>query len=127
MKRILILLPALILFASLVNAGTHEMRQQAGKYEIVVETAGPSLAVSDNPVSIRANDAHGKPVTDAAVELYYFMPSMPAMNATVKAEPKGTAYDASIKPTMAGEWQVVVKVRDRDGRENEALFSYQAM
>ena len=75
---------------------------QAGK---VRTTASQStMVVGENDVAIELLNADGSAIKGAQVSVYFFMPSMPAMNYEVGATVKGDRYAAVIKPTMPGKW-----------------------
>jgi RND family efflux transporter MFP subunit len=74
---------------------------------------------------VSVQDAEGKPVTDAQVQVTLFMPAMPAMGMaesreTVTLTPKGSEYAGSIKVPTPGTWTVMVEV----SRAGQPLASY---
>jgi hypothetical protein len=74
---------------------------------------------------VSVQDAAGKPLTDAQVQVTLFMPAMPAMGMgemreTATLTSSGSEYAGSIKVPMSGTWTVTVKV-SRDGHQ---LTSY---
>lgn len=84
------------------------------------------VKVGENNMTIELHDESGKAISDAEVSVYYFMPSMPAMNYEVKALPDGAKYAAVIKVVMPGAWDADIKVK-RSGEEmQKATISFDA-
>jgi len=82
---------------------------------------------SEASLHVSVQDAAGKPVTDAQVQVTLFMPAMPAMGmaemreaATLTAS--GTEYAGRIKVPTPGTWTVTVEV----SRGGELLTSYRS-
>lgn len=80
---------------------------------------------SEATVYVFVEDATGKPVTDAQVQVTLFMPAMPAMGMSEVREAtalssKGSEYAGSIKIPTPGTWTVTVEVR----RGGQLLTSY---
>jgi nitrogen fixation protein FixH len=78
-----------------------------------------------NIVEVSVKDKTGKAVTDAKVTVEYSMPGMPgmpAMNYKSDAELKGETYKAVISPSMAGSWNVAIKVA-RGGKTDTARLT----
>jgi major membrane immunogen (membrane-anchored lipoprotein) len=125
MRKILLFAVVMMLIAGVSYAKDFAASKKAGQYNITLKMEGDPVPVAENKASIEIKDASG-PVSGADVELYYFMPSMPSMNYTAKAEPKNGAYAAVIKPTMPGGWKVDVKVKGSDGKVHKAVFEFNA-
>jgi hypothetical protein len=125
MKRILTVVAMVLLVAGVAYAKSYESSKKAGIYQVTLKMQSDPVPVSENNATIEVKKASDD-VAGAYVELYYFMESMPAMNYTAKAEPKGVAYGAAIKPTMPGEWKVEVRVKGSDGKVHKAVFEFTA-
>ncbi|MGO9677671.1 MAG: FixH family protein [Terriglobales bacterium] len=74
---------------------------------------------------VSVQDAAGKPITDAKVQVTLFMPAMPAMGMaemreTATLTASGSEYAGRIKVPMAGTWTVTVKV----SRGGQSLTNY---
>lgn len=106
------------------QAGDITSTQRAGAFEVSLGLGGDALVLGPNTATVALRDADGKHLSGLPVELYYFMPSMPAMNTTVKATPEGNLYTGSIEPSMGGVWEVEVRFRDPDGENRKATFSF---
>ena len=95
----------------------YEMRKTAGEYTVAVKLDKSSPAMGNNPMTIAIADQTGKAVTDAKVTVDYSMPAMPgmpAMNYSTDASPKGTEYAATVNFSMAGAWNIAVKITRAD-------------
>lgn len=80
---------------------------------------------AETALHVSVQDAAGKPVTDAQVQVTVFMPAMPAMGMaemreTATLTAAGAEYTGRIKVPTAGTWTVTVEVT----RAGQALTSY---
>lgn len=126
MKLMLTAVVTLMLFAGAVCAGQFNAVEKAGDVTVKVTLENSPLTVADNTASIEILDASGRAITDADVSVYFFMPSMPAMNYEVQAAHSGTGYRAVIKPTMPGEWKADIRVKQSGGEASTATVSFEA-
>lgn len=74
---------------------------------------------------VAVEDAAGQPVTDAQVQVTFFMPAMPAMGmgemrAAATLNASGSEYAGRIKVPMSGTWTVAVEV----SRGGQLLTNY---
>jgi hypothetical protein len=110
MKKTLILLAGILLIVSSYAYGFNaEFESDALKIRTVSESS--TLAVGENPVYIEIRDSAGRYIKDMEVDVYYFMPSMPAMNDEAKSSLNGSRYAAVIKPVMPGEWTADITLK----------------
>jgi hypothetical protein len=126
MKRIAVLTMILLLAAGIAYAKGHELKKKTGGYDVVLKFQKSTVSVGDNPVSIEILGTSGHRVANAKVELYYFMPSMPAMNYSAGARVEGDRYNATVKPTMAGDWKLDVKITRPGEHVRKVTFSFKA-
>jgi len=124
MKKVIGFAVILLFMAGVVHAKAYETSITAGGYNVSVSIDHNPPVIGENTVTVEIRDASGKPVRDAKVELYTVMPSMPAMNATTVATPKGSKYTAVIKPSMGGEWAVTVSFKGSDGKVRKGTFKF---
>jgi len=110
-KRIIIVLSAFLVLVGAAYADHFDAVKKIGDVTVKTTIENNPLKVGDNNVTIALMDKNGESMTDAAVEIYYFMPSMPAMNYEVKTILEGETYGAVIKPTMPGAWDADIRVR----------------
>lgn len=113
--------------------GSKEFNQQQGAPESaqfkVTFRSDPSTPQSgaDAGIHVLVQDAAGKPVSDAQVQVTLFMPAMPAMGmaemreiATLTAS--GSEYAGRIKVPTPGTWTITVEV----SRGGQLLTSYRS-
>ena len=125
-KKIIIVLSAVLMLAGVGHAGNFDSIKQAGDITIKATIDSNPLKVGDNALTIELIDKSGKVITDAEVDVYYFMPSMPAMNYEVRAAVKGKKYAAVIKPTMPGAWDADIRFRVPGGDMQKVTISFEA-
>jgi nitrogen fixation protein FixH len=126
MNRVIMILTGLMLLAGAAYASHPNVENKAGDVMAKVMTESHILKVSDNNISIELHDLEGYAITNAEVAVYYFMPSMPAMNYEVKALPEGKQYTAVIKPTMPGEWTADINAGIGEKEAHKVSFSFDA-
>jgi len=84
--------------------------------------------VGDNNMTVEIKDSAGKYVKDAKVVVDYSMPAMPGMppmNYKADAEFKGDEYKAKMNLSMAGSWNIAVKIT-REGKTSSMKFTVDA-
>ncbi len=107
---------AAVVIAGLVLFGCskgYEKKTVAGDLTITLSIDRYPLVKGDNMLSVQAADASGKPVTDAAVSVRYFMPVMPGMapmDFNTQAVLTGDHYAFSANVPMEGGWKAEVSV-----------------
>ena len=112
MKRVLIsVLVVMLLMTGVAYTSQFNVVKQAGDVKVTVVVENDPLKVGDNNLRIELLDSKENAVTDADVSVYYFMPSMPAMNYEAKSTLKGNTYATVIKPVMPGEWTADISVK----------------
>ena len=128
MKRLTIIVMAIILVAGVVYAKDYEVTKKAGDYNVVIKIDKNPPVAGKNNVEIAITDASGKAVTDAKVVLNYSMPAMagmPAMSYKADAQLKGTVYRTSINYSMSGSWNNEIKITRAD-KTQSAKFTVDA-
>ncbi len=125
-KWVTIVLSAVLMMTGSVYATEFSAANKSGDVTVLVTTEGDSLKVGDNSITLEISGSNGEKVTDAEVGVYYFMPSMPAMNYETTAELKGNKYAAVIKPTMPGIWNADINVRNAAGEAQKVTISFSA-
>ena len=99
--------------ATKVAVQTTPAQQASGKLEVT-----PSEVKADQKATLRftLSDASGQTVTDATVSATLIMTmGKSQMKDTVNLKWDGKAFIGSIKPAMAGTWDVTVEAK-RDGK-----------
>ena len=123
MKKTAVVTLILFLMAGIAYADGYVVKKKAGEYEVEFKIDKDKPSVGENKVEIKIKDATGKYVTNAEVNLYYFMSSMPAMNNTTDTILKGDRYTAVIKLMMAGVWDLDLKFKRSDGKPQKVTIS----
>jgi hypothetical protein len=116
---------AMVLLMVSVAYAAGTIAKKAGPYTVEMSMDKNPPVTGKNNADITVKDASGKAVTDAKVAVEYSMPAMPgmpAMNYKSEAELRGETYKAVISPSMAGSWNMAVKV-SRAGKTETARFT----
>ena len=125
-KWVTIVLSAVLMMSGSVYATEFSSVNETEDVTVLATADSDPLKVGDNTVTLEISGKNGEQVTDAEVDIYYFMPSMPAMNYVSRAELKGTKYAAVIKPTMPGAWKADIKVINGAGEAQKITISFDA-
>ena len=128
MKKLAVVTLILVLVAGIAYAKDYEVKKKTGGYDVVATIDKNPPVVGDNNITISLKDASGKAVTDAKVKIDYSMPAMPgmpAMNYKTDAALKGGEYKGTINLSMAGSWNISVKIT-KGGKTSTMKFSVDA-
>ena len=125
MKRLVVIMLTLLLVTGVAFAKNYEANKKAGDYDVTMIIDKNPPVVGDNAVTVTVKDQAGKVVNDAKVVIDYSMPAMPgmpAMNYKTDAPLKGDDYRATMNLSMAGAWNVAVKIT-RGNQTTTAKFN----
>jgi hypothetical protein len=128
MKKLAVATLAVLMMVTVAYAKDYEVTKKAGDYTVDIRIDKNPPVAGNNNMEIAVKDATSKAVTDAKVVVEYSMPAMPgmpAMNYKADAALKGNIYKATINPSMAGSWNVTVKVTRAD-KTQSAKFTVDA-
>lgn len=128
MKKLIVFTLVLLLAAGAAYAKEYEIQKKAGEYDVTVRIDRNPPIAGDNNVTIEIKGAGGNTVQDAKVKVEYSMPAMPGMppmNYKTDAVLKGDAYKAMLGLSMAGSWNVTVKIT-REGKTSGMKFTVDA-
>ena len=128
MKKLSVFALVLFLAAGVAYAKDYEVQKKAGEYDVTVTIDRNPPVVGDNNVTIGIKGAGGHHVKDAQVKVEYSMPAMPGMppmNYKVDAVLKGDEYKATMGLSMAGSWNITVKIA-REGKTSSLKFTVDA-
>lgn len=109
---------ALLLAPAAAYAKGLEVVKQSSDYKATVSFEKNPPVTGKNKVEVALATSAGAAVTDAKVRVEYSMPAMPGMPAmSYKADGvlSGSVYVATIDLSMAGPWDIVVKMA-KDGK-----------
>lgn len=131
MRILTVLIMVLFLAAGSVYAKDDIMQGKAGDYTVTAQFAKTPPTVGENTLTVQIKDPSGKLVTDKKVEVEYFMTEkvaptrkyveMPYMRAETAATPQESGYKAKLDFSMAGPWNIAVKI-DEKGKAKKAKF-----
>jgi len=125
MKRLVVIMLTLLLVTGVAFAKNYEANKKAGDYDVTMIIDKNPPVVGDNAVAVTVKDQAGKVVNDAKVVIDYSMPAMPgmpAMNYKTDAPLKGDDYKATMNLSMAGAWNIAVKIT-RGSQTTTAKFN----
>jgi hypothetical protein len=128
MKKLLVLVVALLMTATIVYAKDYEVAKKVGDYNVVVRIDRNPPVAGPNNMEIAITDVSGKGVTDAKVVINYSMPAMagmPAMSYKADALLKGTVYKTSVNYSMSGSWNNEIRITRAD-KTQSAKFTVDA-
>jgi hypothetical protein len=107
----------------------YESQKSAGDLKVTLFVERYPLVKGDNSLNVKVADAAGKPITDAAVAVRYFMPPMPGMapmEYKTQAVMKGDGYSFSANIPMEGGWKAEVSVTRGGSPAVTATFNIDA-
>lgn len=115
MKRISFLFAAVFVAALTLFACAkgYESEKRAGDLKITLSVDRYPLVKDDNTMKIKVADSSGILVSDATVNVRYYMPPMPGMapmDYNTQAVLKGDSYAFSANIPMEGGWKTEVSV-----------------
>jgi len=128
MKKVLMFGLVVLVCTGVALAKDYEVKKKAGEFDVVVTIDKNPPVTGDNGVTVSVKDAAGKAVKDAKVVVDYSMPAMPGMppmNYKADAVAKGDAYAATMNLSMAGPWNVAVKI-SASGKTGSMKFTIDA-
>jgi hypothetical protein len=127
MKQFVFFIAVLMLTGGLCRAEGFEITGKTESYTAKVVFLDGQPVNGANRVRIDILDARSRPVKDARVEIEYLMPSLqgkpPMMDYRATANKVGTAYGATLKLDMTGEWKVLLSIT-RAGRTEKATLGF---
>jgi len=117
-KRLLVMLVALISLVVVFGCTKgYETQKTTGDVTITLSAGSYPLVKGDNTLTVKLADASGKSVTDARVDVRYYMPAMPGMapmEYSTQAMQSGNTYAFKANIPMEGGWRVDV-ITNRGG------------
>ncbi len=124
MKKTAVFAVILFLIAGIAYAKEFKVKKAEGLYDVEANIDNNPPIVGNNNISIEIKDKSGKYVTDAKVAVEYTMPAMPgmpAMHYKEEAVVSGNTYKAVMNLSMAGSWNIEVKIKkdDKTGKDSK--------
>ncbi|HTP05587.1 MAG TPA: FixH family protein [Nitrospirota bacterium] len=129
-KKLFVIVVCLVSVGMLFGCSKgYESQKTADDLKITLSVDRYPLIKGDNALSLKVADAAGKAVTDAAVNVRYFMPAMPGMapmDFNTQAVLKGDRYAFSANVLMEGGWKAEVSVMRQGKPASTATFNLDA-
>jgi len=129
-KKLFVIVVCLVSVGMLFGCSKgYESQKTADDLKITLSVDRYPLIKGDNALSLKVADAAGKAVTDAAVNVRYFMPAMPGMapmDFNTQAVLKGDRYAFSANVLMEGGWKAEVSVMRQGKPASRATFNLDA-
>ena len=125
MKKLVLAVLVVFMMTGLAMAKDFEVTKKAGDYTVTVKIDKNPPITGDNNLAVVLKDAAGTAVQDAKVAVDYSMPAMPGMppmNYKATAGLKGDVYQTKVNFSMAGPWNLAVKI-NRGGKTARAKFT----
>ncbi|HXY54227.1 MAG TPA: FixH family protein [Nitrospirota bacterium] len=115
MKKISLSIAAAVVAAMMLFGCSkgYESQKTVDDLKITLFVQRYPLVKGDNTLNVKMEDSTGKAVTDAAVNVRYYMPTMPGMapmDFNTQAVPKGGLFSFSANVPMEGGWKTEVSV-----------------
>jgi hypothetical protein len=117
MKKQVYVLVAAVLFAVVTGGWSwskgYESQKSAGGLNITLTADRYPLVKADNTLSLKVTEPAGKAVTNATVEIRFFMPPMPGMapmQDVIQPQQKGNEYSFTVNVAMEGGWKIEATV-----------------
>lgn len=131
MKRLSLLVVLFLAAAAIVLgcAKGYESERPAGDLKVILKADRYPLVKGDNTITIRIVDAAGRPVTNAGVNVRYYMPPMPGMapmDYNAQAVLKGDVYAVTANIPMEGGWKFEVSIAEQGKPAVTATFNLDA-
>jgi hypothetical protein len=122
---------AVLFLAGCATTSYVAMTETTVDYIVTVDFVNKPLVASENTLLVTIKDQSGKTITDATVQVAYYMTekriasrgyiSMPAHGSNAAGQAKDAAYNIKLNFTMTGPWYIEVLIT-RDGKEQTAKF-----
>ena len=125
MNKVLAVLTGIVIMMGSTFAYSFNTVLKSDVINVKASSSSDIFTVGDNTVTIELTDSKGNHIEDAEISVYYFMPSMPAMNYEVTSKLSNEKYTAVVKPTMPGKWAADIKVK-KSGEENTLSVNFNA-
>jgi len=133
MKKQVLVVLVVVLFAAVLGGWSwskgYEAQRNASGLNITLTADRYPLVKGDNNLSLKVKDSLGKAVTDAKVDVRFFMPPMPGMapmEDRVQPQLKGNEYIFTVSVAMEGGWKIEATVTQPGKAPATASFNVDA-
>lgn len=131
MKKGLGVMLGIVIIVAMVSACSkgYETQKTVGGMKIMLTADRYPLVKGDNSMNVKVADFADKAVSDAKVDIRYYMPAMPGMapmEYSTQAAAKGSSYAFGANIAMEGGWKVDVTVTSPGKAPITATFNVDA-
>lgn len=126
LKKTIVFMIMVVITAGVAYGKEYKAARKAGDHNVSITIDRNPPVVGKNNIEIAITDISDKAVTDAKVAIELSMPAMPGMPAhsyKYNADLKGQVYKAVIQPSMAGSWNLSVRIT-RSGKTDTARATF---
>ncbi len=113
MKKQVLVVLVFVVFAFVLGGWSwskgYETQKKAGGLSIALTADRYPLVKGDNNLNLNVTDSSGKAVTDAKVDIRFYMPPMPGMapmEDRIQPKQNGNDYSFRVNPAMEGGWKI---------------------
>ncbi len=130
MKKQVLILPVVIILAAFLSGWIwskgYESQKNSAGLNITLTADRYPLVKGDNKLSLKVKDSSGRAVTDAKVDIRFFMPPMPGMppmEDRIQPQQKGNEYAFTVNVAMEGGWKIEATVTQPGKEPASATFN----
>jgi hypothetical protein len=129
-RRVFVVLVVMLLVSVLgaCSKGYESQKSSAG-LRITLKADRYPLVKGDNNLTINVMDSAGKVVSDAKVDIRFYMPPMPGMapmESGIQTQQKGNEYPFTVDVPMEGGWKIDATVTQPGKAPVTATFNVDA-
>jgi hypothetical protein len=130
MRKLVIVLSVVLSLAAAAGCSKgYVSEKNTGGMTLTLKAERYPLVKGDNTVTVKVADQSGKAVTDAKMDIRFYMPPMPGMapmDSTTQAVLRGDAYMATVNAPMEGGWKAEVTVTQPGKQPVTATYNLDA-
>ncbi len=124
-NKIVMFYIGILLISSMAYGKSLDIEKKAGEVTVKASIDRDPPIVGKNNLSVELLDNRGSAIKDAEIQIFYLMPSMPAMNYEITPGLKGNRYIGTIELVMAGQWKVDVKWKRPGCKIKKISFTFE--
>jgi len=133
MKKHVPVVLMLVLFAFVLGGWSlsrgYESQKKVSGLNITLTADRYPLVKGDNNLSLEVAEASGKALSDAKVEVRFFMPPMPgmaSMEELIQPRQKGKEYSFTVNVAMEGGWKIEAMITQPGKAPATVIFNLDA-
>ena len=131
MKRPVFVVLVLMLSVAVLGGCSkgYESQKNSAGLNIILRADRYPLVKGENNLSVKVTESSGKAVTDAKVDIRFYMPPMPGMapmESSVRPQMKGNEYPFTVNVAMEGGWKIDATITQPGKTPASATFNVDA-